>query len=159
MAYQKLQGKRAISVTPTNGVQIPSPSDEVASGTTTATVANQLVCGTAEFIGKVLPGSTVINTSTGAWATVEKVQSDTVLVLSVNIFTGAAEEFKVYTVDVNEGPVLYVGTGGTLTITTIGNDLVTLVNVADATFIPIMVKTVEATTSVATTADDIIALW
>tara|TARA_R100001443_G_scaffold116998_1_gene139446 strand:+ start:1446 stop:1919 length:474 start_codon:yes stop_codon:yes gene_type:complete len=157
MAYQKLQGKRAINVTPTDGVQIPSPSDEVASGDTSATVANQLVSATAEFIGKVLPGSTVINIDTGAWATVEKVQSNTELVLSANIFAGApGESFKVYTVDVNEGPVLYVGTGGTLVITTVGNDLVTLVNVADATFIPIMVRTVEATN---TTADDIIALW
>ena len=156
MAYQKLQGKRAIDVTPTDGVQIPSPGDKVASGVNTLVVANQLVSATAEFIGKVIPGCTIINETTGAWATVTGVQSPTELLLSADIFLATPNTYAVYSVDVNEGPVLYVGTGGTLVITTVGNDLVTLVNVADATFIPIMVRTVEATN---TTADDIIALW
>ena len=156
MAYQKLQGKRAIDVTPTDGVQIPSPGDKVASGVNTLVVVNQLVAAAAEFIGKVIPGSTIINETTGAWATVTGVQSATELRLSADIFLGVADVYAVYSTNVNEGPVLYVGTGGTLAITTVGNDLVQLVNVADATFIPIMVRTVEATN---TTASDILAIW
>jgi len=156
MAYQKLQGKRAIAVTPTDGVQVPSPSDLSASGSNTSIVANQLEDNTAAFIGKVIPGSTIVNETTGAWATVTGVQSQTELLLSANIFLATPEAYAVYSVDVNEGPVLYVGTGGGLTITTVGNDVVELVNVADASFIPIMVRTVQST---GTTASDILAIW
>tara|TARA_R100000700_G_scaffold38893_1_gene50864 strand:+ start:5454 stop:5924 length:471 start_codon:yes stop_codon:yes gene_type:complete len=156
MAYQKLQGKRAIAVTPTDGVQVPSPSDLSASGSNTSIVANQLEDNTAAFIGKVIPGSTIVNETTGAWATVTGVQSQTELLLSANIFLATPETYAVYSVDVNEGPVLYVGTGGGLTITTVGNDVVELVNVADASFIPIMVRTVQST---GTTASDILAIW
>ena len=52
--------------------------------------------------------------------------------------------------------VLYVGTGGTLRILTADGDDVTLLNVANGTFIPIQVIRVFATS---TTASDIIALW
>jgi hypothetical protein len=52
--------------------------------------------------------------------------------------------------------VLYVGTGGTLRILTADGDDVTLVNVADGTFIPIQVIRVFAST---TDAADIVALW
>ena len=53
------------------------------------------------------------------------------------------------------GPTLYVGTGGDLVVITIAGDEVTLANVPDGTFIPVMVKRVKA----ATTATDIVALW
>jgi hypothetical protein len=52
--------------------------------------------------------------------------------------------------------VLYVGTGGTLRILTADGDDVTLLNVANGTFIPIQVIRVFATS---TTASGIIALW
>jgi hypothetical protein len=52
--------------------------------------------------------------------------------------------------------VLYVGTGGTLRIMTADGDDVTLVNVADGTFIPIQVIRVFSST---TDAADIVALW
>ena len=39
MAYQKLQGRRAINVIPDDGAIVPSPGDKAASGTTTATSA------------------------------------------------------------------------------------------------------------------------
>jgi hypothetical protein len=51
---------------------------------------------------------------------------------------------------------LYVGTGGTLRIMTADGDDVTLVNVADGTFIPIQVIRVFSST---TDATNIIALW
>ena len=52
--------------------------------------------------------------------------------------------------------VLYVGTGGTLRVLTAGGNDVTLVNVADGTFIPIQVVRVFSST---TDAADIVALW
>tara|TARA_R110002012_G_scaffold42523_1_gene115686 strand:- start:336 stop:806 length:471 start_codon:yes stop_codon:yes gene_type:complete len=156
MAYQKLQGLRAIAVTPTDDVQVPSPSDLSASGNNTSIVASQLEDNTAQFIGKVIPGSTIVNQTTGAWATVTGVQSQTELSLSADIFLATPQAYAVYAINVNEGPVLYVGTGGTLAIKTVGNDLVELVNVADASFIPIMVKTVQSTN---TTASNILAIW
>ncbi len=54
------------------------------------------------------------------------------------------------------GCVLFVGTGGTLVVRTAGGDDVTLLNIADGTFIPLQVVRVFAT---GTTAADILALW
>ena len=51
---------------------------------------------------------------------------------------------------------LFVGTGGTLVVRTAGGDDVTLLNIADGTFLPIQVVRVFAT---GTTAADILALW
>jgi hypothetical protein len=75
----------------------------------------------------------------------------------------AADVTKSDTVDipsisggVNNGCVLYVGTGGILRILTVGGDDVTLTNVPNGTFIPIQVLRVFLST---TTATNIIALW
>jgi hypothetical protein len=51
---------------------------------------------------------------------------------------------------------LFVGTGGTLVVRTAGGDDVTLLNIADGTFLPIQVVRVFAT---GTTAAGILALW
>lgn len=57
---------------------------------------------------------------------------------------------------VDNGACLFVGTGGSLTITTIGGQTVTLTNIANGQFIPIQVKKVFAT---GTTASNILALY
>jgi hypothetical protein len=57
---------------------------------------------------------------------------------------------------IENGVLLYVGTGGDLTITTIGGQTVTLVNIADGSYVPIQVKKVWAT---GTTANNLIALY
>jgi hypothetical protein len=155
MAYQKLQRTRAIQVIPTDGVAIPSPSDEVAAGTNDVVLANHLEDTTANFLGTVTAGATVYNNTTKAAATVEAI-SNTALRLSANIFPVLAQNYTVYNTSNSEGPVLFCGQGGDLAIITVGGDKVTLTNIADASFIPLMVKTVQAT---ATTCDDIIALW
>ena len=156
MAYQKLQGRRAINVYPNDDVIVPSPSDLVASGTNDAVAAGLLEdSNSGDFRGKVIPGATVYNTTTSATATVLKVQ-ETVLTLSEDIFLADPNGYAVYNTNNSEGPVLFVGTGGTLAIKTVGGDLVQLVNVANASFIPIMVSTVQDT---GTTCSDIIALW
>ena len=155
MAYQKLQGRRAINVYPNDDVRIPSPSDLVASGDNDAVAANLLEDSTANFIGKVIPGATVYNTTTNLTATVLKVQ-ETVLTLSEDIFLADPNGYAVYNTNNSEGPVLFVGTGGTLAIKTVGGDLVQLTNLANASFIPIMISSVQDT---GTTCSDIIALW
>jgi hypothetical protein len=57
---------------------------------------------------------------------------------------------------IDNGAVLYIGTGGNLTITTVGGQTVTLSNVANGSFIPIQVKRVWAT---GTSASSILALY
>lgn len=57
---------------------------------------------------------------------------------------------------IDNGAVLYLGTGGNLTITTVGGQKVTLTNVANGSFIPIQVRRVWAT---GTSASSILALY
>ena len=155
MAYEKLQGRRAINVIPDDTVIVPSPSDLVASGTADGLAASSLEDSTANFVGKVIPGATVYNTTNNTVATVTKVEN-TVLVLSSNIFPLGTEDYKVYNTDNSQGPVLFVGTGGNLNIATVGGDEVLLTNLNNASFIPIMVSRVLSTN---TSCSDIIALW
>jgi len=155
MAYEKLQGRRAINVIPDDTVIVPSPSDLVASGTADGLAASSLEDSTANFVGKVIPGATVYNTTNNTVATVTKVEK-TVLVLSSNIFPLGTEDYKVYNTDNSQGPVLFVGTGGNLNIATVGGDEVLLTNLNNASFIPIMVSRVLSTN---TSCSDIIALW
>lgn len=155
MAYEKLQGRRAINVIPDDTVIVPSPSDLVASGTADGVAASSLEDSTANFVGKVIPGATVYNTTNNTVATVTKVEK-TVLVLSSNIFPLGTEDYKVYNTDNSQGPVLFVGTGGNLNIATVGGDEVLLTNLNNASFIPIMVSRVLSTN---TSCSDIIALW
>lgn len=56
---------------------------------------------------------------------------------------------------VNNGCVLYVGTGGTLHVLTVGGDNVTLVGVQSGSFIPVQVLRVFTDSS----ASNIVALW
>lgn len=155
MAYQKLQGRRAINVYPQDGVVVPSPSDKIVSGSNTSVVANELVDSGADFASKnIKAGFTVYNTTTGKTASVTSV-SDTSLTLSSDIFLASPNDYVVYGTGNSEGPVLYVGFGGSLSVITVGGDTITLQNVGDSSFIPIMVSEVLASTTCA----NIIALW
>ena len=155
MAYEKLQGRRAINVIPDDTVIVPSPSDLVASGTADGLAASSLEDSTANFTNKVIPGATVYNTTNNTIAKVTGV-SGTVLTLSANIFPVGNEDYKVYNTDNSQGPVLFVGIGGNLNIATVGGDEVLLTNLNNASFIPIMVSRVLSTN---TSCSDIIALW
>ena len=53
------------------------------------------------------------------------------------------------------GCVLYVGTGGTLSVQTVGGDNVVFQSVPSGTFFPVMVRKVYT----ASTASNIVALW
>jgi hypothetical protein len=56
----------------------------------------------------------------------------------------------------NNGACLYIGTGGNLTVTMLGGQTATFVNIADGTFLPIQVKKVWQS---GTDAADILALY
>lgn len=156
MAYEKLQGRGAIAVNPGDGVTVPSPSDLRLSGTTDGTTADLLVDSTADFQAnnKVAIGATVYNTTDGTSAKVTQIAATT-LTLSADIMA-SGEAYSIYNVGNSQGPVLFVGTAGDLVVKTVGGDTVTLVNIGNASFIPIMVKEVLST---GTTAADIIAIW
>jgi hypothetical protein len=72
--------------------------------------------------------------------------SDTVDIPSVSTQDGSG----------NNGCVLYVGTGGTLKVSTIGGDEVTFTGIVSGTFVPVQVLRVWAT---GTSASNIVALW
>jgi len=158
MAYQKLQGRRAINVyVTTDDVPIPSPSSKLKEGQNDGVALGFLQDSTTDFLAlKVKAGDVVYNTTTGTSAKVLKVLTNE-LFLNANIFLVLGENYVVYSMQLSEdGPVLFVGTGGDLNIVTSGGDTVLLTNLTNASYVPIMVRSVQLT---ATTCSDIIALW
>jgi len=142
-----------------NDTVIPSPGDKIAEGTSDAAVpsaANILDDANGRFLLNVQPGAVIYNITDSTTATVTGVISDTKLTVNANIFAAGTKKYVIYSTRGSEGPVLYVGTGGTVVMVTIGGDLVTLVNVPDASFLPMMTSQVVAT---GTTASNILGLW
>jgi hypothetical protein len=167
MPAQKLQPSRALQVITSDNASVPTPN-LLASGAATSTVASQLVDSTANFIVgpalgpqyKVNVGDVVYNTTTNQAATIVQVIDNITLLLNANIVS-SGNAYSIYqqgpqTGLGNQGAVLYIGTGGTLKVTTSGNDIVTFASIQDGTFFPINVIKVFAT---GTTATNIIALW
>lgn len=156
MAYQKLQQLRAITVIPSDSI-IPMPGNEVASGTVAAIGASVLLAPTGvTFLGKVTAGAVAYNTTTGKIADVIGIEDDK-LFIDDNIFFVIGEDFIVYNIQPNIGPVLYVGGAGDLDIITAGGDSVIMEGVQAGTTLPIMVAKVLDTAE--TTATKIVALW
>jgi len=148
----KLQAKSAIEIIKSDTVEIPMTP--YSSGSATSTVSGKLVDTAANF-GTVKPGFIVYNTTDGTSTVVKKVENATTLVLASDI-VASGESYVVYFKNVNEGAVLYVGTGGDLKLELFGGSVVTFANVNDGQFIPVQVVKVFST---GTTADDIVALW
>lgn len=156
MAYQKLQQLRAITVIPSDSV-IPMPGNKVVSGTVAAIGASALLAPTGTtFLGKVTAGAVAYNTTTGKVADVIGIEDDK-LFLDDNIFFVIGDDFIVYNIQPNIGPVLYVGGTGNLDIVTAGGDSVIMEGVQSGTVLPIMVAKVLDTAQ--TTATNIVALW
>lgn len=158
MAYQKLQGRRAINVYPQDDVPIPSPSSKRVTGQNDAVVVGYLQDTSTDFTYYgVKAGDVVYNTTTGRAAKVLKVVGLNDLLLSADIFLVLSQDYVIYSMELSEdGPVLFVGTGGDLNIVTSGGDTVLLTNLPDASYVPIMVKSVQSTS---TSCSNIIALW
>jgi ethanolamine utilization protein EutQ (cupin superfamily) len=168
MATQKLQPTRALQVIPSENASIPSVNLLVSS-ISTSQGTNSLIDTNANFIitttngvqYKVNVGDVVYNYTTGKAATIVQVVSNTTLLLNADNIVLSGEAYSIYqqggqTGIGNQGCVLYIGTGGSIKVTTSGNDILTFVNVQDGTFFPINVLKVFATGTVAT---NIIALW
>ena len=158
MPNLKLQVSRALSVIPSSDTNIPMPN-VIVSSTATTTTANKLVDSLANFsLAGVSVGDIVYNTTSLSAAMVTNVDSATVLSLNANIMT-ATNAYTLYsgtnTTGSVEPCVLYVGTGGTLNVTTAGGDVVDFVGVSAGSFLPVQVIRVNSVV----TATNIIALW
>lgn len=162
MSVQKIQANRALRVIPSDNCDIPYPAD-AQTGTSTAAVANfNLQDSNAAFItNNVKPGDIIYNTTDGTAATITAVASNTSLIMNANIFTAVGKNYVIYIASPqstigNQGCVLYIGGSGNVTMTTNGNDVVTLVGLNTGQFVPVQCVKVFAT---GTTATNIIALW
>jgi len=156
MAYQKLQGIRAITVFPADDVPVPNPASLKISSSNTGVVALELVDASANFVDlNVLAGDVVYNTTTSTATVVVRVVSNTNIILQDDIFLASPNAYKIYSPAL-DGPVLYVGGSGDLNVVTAGGDEVLFVNVQNGAFFPVMVKEVKSS---GTNALDIVALF
>lgn len=155
MAYQKLQASRAISVIPSDTVDIPNPGSLAISSTTTGGAVSKLIDTNQDFVASGIKIGDIIYSGAIA-ATVTAVDSATQL--SVSTTVGAAAAYKLYASrDMpNNGAVLYVGGAGDVELITAGGDDLVFTGVPAGSFMPIQVTRVKATS---TTATGIIALW
>jgi hypothetical protein len=153
--YQKLQVSTALNIVPSDDANIPYPN-VVVSGTSAESALNELEDDSVDFIAlNVQVGDIVYNVDTQTTATVIQV-SGTILFLNANLFS-TADSYIVYTNNNRkESCVLYIGTGGDLTVTTGGGQDVIFRNILGGTFLPVQVLKVFAS---GTGASDIVALW
>jgi|TARA_R100000081_G_C4700941_1_gene107577 hypothetical protein len=155
MAYQKLQTNQAIQVIPDNNIIIPAPN-EVASGTATGAATLKLIDSAANFSTTASVGDVIYSGSGAvrdAIATVTAVDSNTQLSVSVAIASG--KNYNIYSKDLNEGCILYVGGQGDVVVETVAGNEVTFIGIQTGTFMPVQVLKVKTTT----TATNIIAMW
>lgn len=154
--YQKLQVGTALNIVKSDNANIPIPA-VVTLGTGVAPVANQLEDATGQFVTlNVQTGDVVYNTTTGTAATVVLVIDEENLTLNANIFSGATDNYVIYTQNTKEASVLYIGTGGNLRVFTASGQDVTFANVLGGTFLPVQVLKVFST---GTSASNLVALW
>jgi len=167
MAYQKLQAGKAWAVNKSDNTDIPNVGLGVSTGTTTSGSATQLIDAgrtgtdtanqaTLNFItAGVKPGMIAINTTDGTQSEITAVVNGTTLTVAQNIFATTAKAYAIYG-GTQDGAVLYIGTTGTLKVTTVAGDDVTFTGVVAGSFFPVQVRKVWLT---GTTASNIIALW
>jgi len=152
------QAISAISVIPSNTINIPAPGIK-SSGTISAGtgIPNMTDGVTGTFLTDgVQKGDIIYNTTATTIAIVMEVTSETVLVLDTAIMA-IGNTYEVYNgnQDNSSGLLLFVGTTGDLAVTTTQDNDVTLVNIGNASFVPLSVRRVN---TLGTTASDIVAL-
>jgi hypothetical protein len=102
----------------------------------------------------IQPKSIVYNTTDSTAALVVSVTSDTVIVLSADIFTATPKNYVIYNpASQSRAPVFYVGTAGTLDFESEGGDICSITAIAG--YHPIHVQKIFATS----TAAGILAIW
>ena len=161
MPTQKLQPSRALQVHPS---EYPIPSLAILTTGSQIGESSILESPTANFITNgVSPGDIIyVYDDGGVFSFVTQVigiinEIEVQVANNINV----DYSFVIYQQSAmsglgNQGCVLYVGTGGSLTVTTSGNDVVTFVNIQSGTFFPVNVVKVLST---GTTCSNIIALW
>ena len=157
------QAISAIPVIPSDDINIPVPGI-ISAGTATTGSAGpppDMTAAAGTFLDDgVQKGDVIYNTTTNAHAIITEVKSNTEMTISANIFA-AGNAFVIYKgngnfqFSVNTGLLLFVGTAGNIRVTTIQGDDVTLLNIGNASWLPLAVYKVWAT---GTTAADIIAV-
>lgn len=161
MANARIQPGRALNVIPSDNNDIPFPL-VATSGANSFISVNQLIDSSANFYAEnVHEGDIVYNISASLAATVVSVDAPDTITLNADIFLGTPENYVIYQTGAmslgNQVCVLYIGTGGDLSVTTADNDTkIIFANVQDGTFFPVQVKRVNA---FGTSAGDIVALW
>ena len=151
------QAISAIPVIPSNTINIPAPGIK-SSGTGTAGtgIPNMTAAAGTFLTDGVQKGDIIYNTTATTIAIIMEVTSETVLVLDTAIMA-IGNTYEIYNgnQDNSTGLLLYVGTTGDISVTTTQDNTVTLVNIGNASFIPLSVRRVN---TLGTTASNIIAL-
>ena len=150
----------AIRVIPSDGINIPQPGSVVEGNSNTN--GTTLTDPTALFKTNFISGGDVVYVGTEIHE-VLSVNSETVITLKTAVAAAAPYAYKIFKgnggalKDGYDGYSLFVGTAGDLTVLTpgAGQDETVLVNVANASFIPLQVIRVLAS---GTTATNILAL-
>ena len=164
------QPTQAITVIPSDAINIPEPGSYLTGGNTGT--GTTLTTAGAKFLGTFNAGNTGYSNRVAAGdviyqgttiVTVVSVDSDTQLTVSAAL-TGGGATYEIYRGNGgaqtqlpagNEGFSLFVGTAGNLAVIPASStDTVVLNNVPDSSFIPLQVTRVVA----ATTASNIVAL-
>ena len=156
MSYLDTKYTKGIQVIPSI-FYIPSPSNIVGEGQTSAVLVDYLVDANANFIKQgVLAGATVYNLSTGLGAAVTNV-SETQLELTDDIFGVEGESYGVGNVVSGVGAAIWSGSGGDITGVPINQEFpIDLINVPAGIILPIIFKIIDPD---GTTATDMVALF
>jgi hypothetical protein len=163
MSVFKSQFARALKVIPTDNANIPT-TNLILSGTTTdGGVTNYLIDENADFLSSNIASGDIVYTLTDTAATVVAVVDANTLILNANITPALGAFYYIYnnapeTSMGNPGCNLYFGNSGNVTVTTIGQDIVTFFGVQAGTVLPVQVIKVHSSEE-GTTVTSIIALW
>lgn len=164
MANARIQPTRALTIAKSDFADIPLPSIAL-TGSDSAGNPNELVDSSKDFVQlNIYTGDIVYNVSTLPYTSATVIANplpsapDT-LILNDSIMN-SGDAYIIYQSSPlsggkNSGCVLYVGTGGDVTVTTAGGDIVTFVAVQNGSFLPVQVLKVWNSG----TSADILALW
>jgi hypothetical protein len=154
--YQKLQTATGLNIVSTDNANIPFPN-VIETGISGSVSANQLEDVTGQFLTlNVQIGDVVYNNTTLLAAAVTRVLDEENLLLNANIFLASGDSYTIYSQNGKEACVLYVGTGGKLSVITASGQDVFFKNILGGSFLPVQVLKVFKT---GTTATDLVALW
>jgi len=154
-SQDKYQVGRALTVIPSDTIDIINPASGVISSSATGTTANKLVDTTQTFTNTIHSGDIIRNNTDDTLATVVGIDDANTLSLSADIMA-SGEDYVLYKKSGSRGAVLYVGVAGDVAVETIGGDQVVYLDIAAGSWMPVKVNKVLAT---GTTAISILAQW